>query len=63
MGGNDKGEIKNILLQIDRINYKPESPFQESLEVRPGAFYFVWGPLFWRLLQEASSILLVGMKP
>ena len=45
MGGGDKGEIKNILLQIDRINYKPESPLQESLEVRPGAFYFVWGPL------------------
>ena len=36
-----KGEIKNILLQIDRINYKPESPLQESLEVRPGAFYFL----------------------
>jgi hypothetical protein len=38
MGGGDKGEIKNILLQIERNNYKPESPFQESLEVRLGAF-------------------------
>jgi hypothetical protein len=38
MGVGDKGEIKNIPLQIDRINYKPESPFQESLEARQGAF-------------------------
>jgi hypothetical protein len=38
MAAGDKGEIKNILLQIDRVNYKPEPPFQESMEVQPGAF-------------------------
>ena len=51
MGEGDKGEIKNILLQIDRINYKPESLFQESLEV-PARCFLIYLRSF---IREASS--------